>query len=93
MIVTGTIDRIHGGGGLLCVDITPTDGPARTYYADNGPLVRALDAILGNVIQPGHTARFDSAIGMEVCLQVDDGLGFIEAITDAVSAHEAMDLA
>jgi len=65
----GTIEGIHGlaGSGIATIII---DGEA--VYADNGPLIRALDDCFRNVIGPGHTFDATHIIGKRIAWSYDD---------------------
>jgi len=70
----GRIEGIHGswGSGLATVLIRDEDGRLETLYADNGPLVRALEAMFGEIIEPGHTVNVEAVIGREIEYGTDE---------------------
>ena len=78
----GKIIGVYGsyGSGLATIWIE-TDKGVETLHADNGPLFRALDAMFGGVIGPGHTVNPEALKGKEIEFETDDmGLGLIERI-------------
>lgn len=77
---TGTIRKIRGSwaSGLASVTIEKDDGAKETLYADNGPLVRALDQALGGkFITEGHTFDPTMAEGLRIVYEADD-IGVLE---------------
>jgi len=94
----GCIRRIDGawGSGILQLKIETVRiradsdnrfrfeavGDIRNIPADNGPTIRTLEALFGDVITPGHTFNPDSVIGREVFYMLDDMGVCLQAIMD-----------
>jgi hypothetical protein len=68
----GTIQALYGswGSGLAHLEVQTEHG-SEVLMADNGPLVRALDAAFGGVIQPNHRASVSHIQGQPIAFSVD----------------------
>lgn len=68
----GTIQAFYGswGSGLAQLEVQTENG-VEMLMADNGPLVRALDACFGGVIQENHTASVEHLRGEPIAFSVD----------------------
>jgi hypothetical protein len=80
----GTIEGVEGswGSGLATITIRRDDGTTEELAADNGPLVRGLDAMFEGVIGPGHTVNVDALKGKRVSFGRDE-MGLLEWVGPA----------
>ena len=72
MALKGIIRGVRGVGGLLTLDIELPSGSVVHLHGDNGPTVRALDAVYGGVIVPGHGFDASHLVGMPIEFDVDE---------------------
>ena len=70
----GTIIGFYGsyGSGIATLSIKTETGEHKMVPCDNGPTVRALDAIFGNVIGPGHSVNVYAIKGKKIRYEMDD---------------------
>ena len=60
------------GSGLASLTVKHKDGTVHTLYADNGPLIRALDSAFGDVITAGHRFDVNAVKGKRIRYEMDD---------------------
>jgi hypothetical protein len=73
MTGTGTIITLRGSWSSGIATLVVKQGKTvRSLYADNGPLVRALDKMFGGVIAPGHRVDLDAIRGRKIRFTTDD---------------------
>lgn len=76
----GIITDIQGSGSILTVTVQdPETAKKRSFYADNGPFVRALIGLLGSHVVRGHSLQVDHVIGAEVSYELDE-IGVLESL-------------
>ena len=59
------------GSGIATLVIEGPNGEPGMLHADNGPLIRALDACFG-CIAPGHSVDVSKIVGQEIEYELDD---------------------
>ena len=74
MALKGIIKGVYGNGGLLTLDIEIPSGSVLHLHGDNGPTVRALDAVYGNIITPWHGFDASSLVGKPIEFDVDESV-------------------
>ncbi len=68
-----TIVNLSGSWGSGIAQLTLRVGRKKVVVpCENGPTVRALDAIFGDVIAPGHSVNVDAIRGKKVRYCLDD---------------------
>lgn len=60
------------GSGMATMVVAREDGCRESLYADNGPLIRALDSAFGDVIQEGHRFNPQAVAGKKIVYFMDD---------------------
>ena len=76
--------------GLATLDVEQ-DGHRLGLLGDSGPLVRALDAAFGGVIQPGHRADVSGIVGQDITYWLTDWgalAGFVPGQVEAADIFE-----
>lgn len=68
----GTIQKVEGTGGILQFRIKNEDGSTSVVMADNGPAIRAFDAVYGGVINPDHSFNVHAIVGKRIEYYTDD---------------------
>ena len=70
----GTILGFSGswGSGIATLSIKTETGEHVNIPCDNGPTVRALDAIFDNVITHNHSVNVDAIKGKKIKYKMDD---------------------
>ena len=72
--MNGTILGFYGswGSGIATLSIKTESGEHVNIPCDNGPTVRALDAIFDNVIGPNHSLNNSAIKGKKIIYEMDD---------------------
>ena len=63
--------RASWGSGLATLVVEDPNGEQGVLHADNGSLIRALDACFG-CIAPGHTVDVSKIVGQEIEYELDE---------------------
>lgn len=76
---TGVISGISAsfGSGIAAISINDYESGPEVLYADNGMLMRSLDAAFPGFITEGHTVD-PSVVEGEVIEYVSDGIGMLD---------------
>ena len=75
----GTIQGFRGAWGSGLAELV-IDGQA--IPCDNAPTMRALEALFGGVIGPGHAVNLKAIVGQQVAYCTGD-LGLLEGLAPA----------
>ena len=76
-----TIETIKAnwGSGIAEIVVTDDNGGHFTLFADNAPLMRALDAMFPGFISEGHTVDVSVVYGHSILYETDN-IGMLEGI-------------
>lgn len=85
MWAVGTIQGFRGSWGSGLAELV-IDGQA--IPCENAPTVRALEALFGGVIGPGHTVHLNAIVGQPVAYRTGE-FGLLEGLAPA-EAVEAL---
>ena len=88
MPLAGTISGVYGEGGLITLDIQLPSGTVIHLHGDNGPTVRALHEVYGNVITPGHSFAAAHLVGKPIEFDVDPYMPALLAVIYPLSGSE-----
>ena len=69
-----TILNFYGswGSGIAILLVKTEEGYLKEIPCDNGPTVRALEAIFGDAIGSNHTINVDAIKGKKIVYEMDD---------------------